>query len=229
MCDANTSGSGRSVASRRTPARVRTALPMAVAMLAALLPAAAPATTKGLSQIVTPDLQPAGQLSLSVQAQDRAIGNPWQVQAELGLTDWAEAAAFQGFSPNEQFAAAEFGLLRTQPLLLSAGFLAWSSKGDSPQPFVEAGWYLEHAKLIAGLQRVGNHDEAVLGYAWDFNTHWRAQVDFQGGQDNSATFGITWTPSERWQFNPAVYRSNGAAHDLRGYLVASYTLSAWRH
>jgi hypothetical protein len=175
------------------------------------------ATTKGLSQIVTPDLQPAGQLSLSAQAQDRAIGNPWQAQAELGLTDWAEVAAFQGFSPNEQFAAAEFGLLRNQPILLSTGFLAWSSRGDSPQPFLEAGWYTEHAKLIAG----------VLGCAWDFNPRWRAQVDFQGGQDNATTFGITWTPSDSWQFNPAVYRSNGPGHEMRGYVVASYSLALW--
>jgi hypothetical protein len=195
----------------------------------ALVPTATLATTKGLSQIVTPDLQPAGQLSLSVQAQDHAIGNPWQAQAELGLSDWAEVAAFQGFSPNEWFAAAEFGMLRTQPLLLSTGFLAWSSKGGSPQPFLEAGWYLVHAKLIGGLQRVGSHTQAVLGYAWDFNPHWRAQVDFQGGGDNASTFGITWTPSDRWQLNPALYRSNGAGHELRGYLVASYTLAIWSH
>lgn len=204
------------------------ALSAALAVLLAAASPAALATTKGLSQIVTPDLQPPGQLSLSAQAQDRAIGNPWQGQAELGLNDWAEVAAFQGFSPNEQFAAAEFGLLRTQPLLLSAGFLSWSTRGDSPQPFLEAGWYLEHAKLIAGLQRTGDHTEAVLGLAWDFNPRWRAQLDYQGGADNFATFGITWTPSERWQFNPAVYRSNAPDHELRAYLVASYTLTLWR-
>jgi hypothetical protein len=34
------------------------------------------ATTKGLSQIVTPDLQSAGDLSLSFQAQSLHIGNP---------------------------------------------------------------------------------------------------------------------------------------------------------
>jgi hypothetical protein len=195
---------------------------------AALLSAMAQATTKGLSQIVTPDLQPAGELTVSGQAQARAIGNPWELQAELGLNDWAEVAAFQGFSPDERFAAAEFGILRTQPLLLSAGFLSWSSKGDSPQPFLEAGYYLEHAKLIGGLQRVGNHNQALLGLAWDFNPRWRAQVDYQGGSDNAATFGITWTPNERWQLNPAVYRENGAGHELRGYVVASYSLPLWR-
>ena len=59
------------------------------------------ATTKGLSQIVTPDLQPKGDLSLSFQIQDKRIANPYQLQAELGLTDWAEVAVFRGFQPDE--------------------------------------------------------------------------------------------------------------------------------
>jgi hypothetical protein len=209
------------------PFQGRVAFALLLAGLA-LLPPAAQATTKGLSQIVTPDLQPPGEFTVSGQAQDRAIGNPWQVQAELGLTDWAEVAAFQGFSPKEQFAAAEFGLLRTQPLLLSAGFLAWSTQGDSPQPFVEAGWYLEHAKWVGGALRAGGHTEAVVGFAWDFNPRWRAQVDFQGGAGNASTFGITWTPNERWQLNPAVYRDNAPGHTLRAYFVASYSLVLWQ-
>jgi hypothetical protein len=192
------------------------------------MPAPTRATTKGLSQIVTPDLQEAGQLTVSGQAQESAIGNPWQLQAELGLTDWAEVAAFQGFSPNERFAAAEFGILRTQPLLLSSGFVAWSTKGDSPQPFLEAGWYLEHAKWVGGVLRAGGHTEMLMGFAWDFNPRWRAQLDYQAGRDNASTFGITWTPNERWQLNPAVYRENGAGHALRGYFVASYSLQLWQ-
>src|SRR4030088_1513887 len=77
------------------------------------------ATTKGLSQIVTPDLQPEGDLSLSLQIQDKRIANPYQFQAEIGLTKWAEVAVFQGFKPNEEVIATEFGLLRTEPYLLS--------------------------------------------------------------------------------------------------------------
>src|SRR5256886_3786872 len=53
------------------------------------------ATTKGLSQIVTPDLQGEGDLSLSFQIQDKRIANPYQLQAEMGLTKWAEVAVFQ--------------------------------------------------------------------------------------------------------------------------------------
>src|SRR5438477_9356511 len=84
------------------------------------------ATTKGLSEIITPDLQPAGDLSLSFQAQDKLIGNPYQFQAEMGFTKWAEAAVFKGFRPNELIFGTEFGLLTEEPWLLSTGFANWS-------------------------------------------------------------------------------------------------------
>src|SRR5712692_5213652 len=59
------------------------------------------ATTKGLNQIVTPDLQAEGDFSLSLQIQDKRIANPYEIQSELGLTKWLEVAVFKGFSPNE--------------------------------------------------------------------------------------------------------------------------------
>src|SRR5437879_9193777 len=97
-----------------------------LALLAAfgvfILPAPARATTKGLSQIVTPDVQPEGQLSLSFQMQDRRIANPFEFQAELGLTKWAEVAVFQGLSPSEQIFGVELGLVQREPWLVSAGF-----------------------------------------------------------------------------------------------------------
>jgi hypothetical protein len=81
------------------------------------------ATTKGLSQIVTPDLQPEGDLSLSLQIQGKRIANPYQLQAELGLTNWAEVAVFRGFQPDEWIFGTEIGLLTKEPYLLSVGFL----------------------------------------------------------------------------------------------------------
>ena len=55
-----------------------------------VLLSSARATTKGLSQIVTPELQGPGDLSLSFQAQSERIANPYELQAEMGLTNWAE-------------------------------------------------------------------------------------------------------------------------------------------
>jgi hypothetical protein len=79
------------------------------------------AKTKGLSQVVTPDLQGGGDLSLSFQAQSERIANPYELQAEMGLTKWAEFAVFRGFKPDDWIFGTEFGLLTKEPYLLSVG------------------------------------------------------------------------------------------------------------
>ena len=182
------------------------------------------ATTKGLSQIVTPDLQPVDELSISAQVQARAIGNPWQAQFELGLTPRFEVALFQGFSPGEQVLGTEIGLVQRGPWLLSTGFVNWSLGHGSPQPLLEGGYYLEHDKFIAGALRAGAQSQALLGWAHDFNAVWRVQVDYQSGSANYLTAGFTWTPSDRWQVNPALYLANDHTHTRLGYLVATYTI-----
>jgi hypothetical protein len=186
------------------------------------------ATTKGLSQIVTPDLQPEGDLSLSLQVEDKLIGNPYQFQTELGLTSWAEVAAFKGFKPNELIFATEIGLLTKEPYLLSVGFANWSPHSHvDPQPYLEAGYYTTHQKFIAGAVHVGYRNEAILGYAYDFNKTWRAQVDFQSGSGNSSTIGVTWNITPDFQMNPALYVTNDKPHDVLGYVVFTYTFHLW--
>jgi hypothetical protein len=187
------------------------------------------ATTKGLSEIIAPDLQPEGDLSLSFQRQDKLIGNPYEVQAELGLTKWAEAAVFKGFRPNELIFGTEFGLLTTEPWLLSTGFANWSPHSHvDPQPYLEAGYYTEHHKFIAGAIHAGFRNEAILGYAYDFNKQWRAQVDFQSGSGNSTAFGFTWNMTPNFQMNPALYVTNDNPHKLLGYVVFTYTFHLWK-
>jgi hypothetical protein len=201
-----------------------------IALLAVLMlwRATAYPTTKGLSQIVTPDLQAPGDLSLSFQAQSERIANPYELQAEMGLTNWAEFAVFQGFKPNETIFGTEFGLLTKEPYLLSIGFVNWSPHSHvDPQPFLEAGYYTEHHKFIVGAIHAGYKNEAILGYAYDFNKTWRAQVDFQSGKENSTTFGFTWNITNDFQMNPALYINNGPGHDLFGYVVFTYTFHLW--
>src|SRR5437588_11098659 len=119
---------------------------LAIVLVVGPLPFAR-ATTKGLSQIVTPELQTAGDLSLSFQIQDKRIANPYELQAEMGLTKWAEIAIFRGFDPDEWILGTEFGLLTKEPYLLSVGFVNWSPHLDvDPQPYIEAGYYTEHHK-----------------------------------------------------------------------------------
>lgn len=186
-------------------------------------------TTKGLSQIVTPDLQPAGDLSLSLQMQSRMIANPYQLQAELGLTNWAEVAVFKGFKPNELIFGTEFGLIQKEPYLLSVGFVNWSPHSNvDPQPYIEAGYYTEHQKFIAGAIHVDYRNEVILGYAYDFNKTWRAQVDFQSGSGNSSTVGFTCNITRNLQVNPALYVTNDAPHHILGYVVFTYTFHAWK-
>src|SRR5450432_775472 len=185
-------------------------------------------TTKGLSQIVTPELQAPGDLSLSFQAQSERIANPYELQVEMGLTKWAEFAVFQGFKPNETILGTEFGLLTKEPYLLSIGFVNWSTHSHvDPQPFLEAGYYTEHNKFIVGAIHAGYKNEAILGYAYDFNQTWRAQVDFQSGRENSSTIGFTCNLTRDLQVNPAIYFSNYHPDLIMGYVVFTYTLHLW--
>jgi len=187
------------------------------------------ATTKGLNQIVTPDLQREGDLSLSFQAQDERIGNPYEIQSELGLTKWAEIAVFKGFKPNELIFGTELGLLQREPYLLSVGFVNWSPHSHvDPQPFIEAGYYTKHNKLIVGATHVDYRNEVILGYAYDFNETWRAQVDFQSGSGNSSTIGFTCNLTRDLQVNPAIYVTNDSPHHVLGYVVLNYTFHLWR-
>ncbi len=169
------------------------------------------ATTKGLSQIVTPDLEPEGDFSLSFQIQDKRIANPYQLQGELGLTNWAEVAVFRGFQPDEWI----FGT-------------NWSPHlNEDPQPFIEAGYWGEHHKVCVGAIHADYKNEAILGYAYDFNERWRVQVDWQSGSENSSTIGFTCNVTPDFQFNPALYVNNGPKHDLFGYIVFTYTFHLW--
>ena len=186
------------------------------------------ATTKGLSQIVTPDLQPEGDLSLSFQAQDQKIANPYELQAELGVTKWAEIAVFKGFKPEEFIFGTELGIIQKEPYLLSAGFVNWSPQSHvDPQPYLEAGYYTEHHKFIAGVTHVDFRNEVILGYAYDFNKTWRAQLDFQSGSGNSSTIGITCNITRDFQVNPALYVTNDRPHEVLAYVVFTYTFHLW--
>ena len=186
------------------------------------------ATTKGLSQIVTPDLQEEGDLSLSLQIQDKRIANPYEIQVELGLTKWAEVAVFKGFQPNELIFGTELALIQREPYLLSTGFVNWSPHSHvDPQPFIEAGYYTEHHKVIVGATHVDFRHEAILGYAYDFNKTWRVQVDFQSGSGNSSTIGFTCNLTRDLQFNPAIYVTNDSPHHVLGYIVFTYTFHLW--
>src|SRR5213080_852259 len=212
---------------RATDKRIEFAPLIVMLMIVSSAPSSL-ATTKGLSQIVTPDLQGPGDLSLSFQAQSEQIANPYELQAEMGLTRWAEFAGFRGVKPDDWIFGTEFGLLTKEPYLLSIGFVYWSTHSDVvPQPFNEAGYHTDHPKFIAGMTHVDFRNEAILGYAYDFNETWRVQVDFQSGSGNSSTIGFTWNITRDFQVNPAIYVTNESPHEVLGYVVFTYTFHLW--
>ena len=215
---------------KQTPNKELIGCAKIIVMMIAILSSARSsfATTKGLSQIVTPELQPEGNLSLSLQIQDKRIANPYELQAEMGLTKWAEVAVFRGFQPDDWIFATEIGLLTKEPYLLSVGFINWSPHLNvDPQPFIEAGYYTEHHKVIAGALHAGYKNEAILGYAYDFNDRWRVQVDWVSGSENSSTIGFTCNVTRDFQFNPAIYFSNDDPSRVMGYIVFTYTFHLW--
>jgi hypothetical protein len=209
--------------------RAITFMTFIVVMIVVLLRASSSfAATQGLNQIATPDLPPEGELSLSFQAQPEKLGNPHQLQAEMGLTKRFEIAIFKGFKPNELIFATEIGLLMKEPYLLSVGFSNWSPHSHvDPQPYIEAGYWGEHHKFAVGVARADFRNEAILGYAYDFNDTWRLQVDFQSGSGNSSTIGFVWSINDDCQITPAIYVTNDSPHEVLGYISFTYTFHVW--
>ena len=126
------------------------------------------------------------------------------------------------------FSEQSSGILTKEPYLLSVGFVNWSPHLDvDPQPYIEAGYYTEHHKIIVGAIHADYKNEAILGYAYDFNKQWRVQVDFQSGKENSSTIGFTWNITPDLQVNPAIYFANYHPERIMGYVVFTYTFHLW--
>jgi hypothetical protein len=207
-----------------------TSLTIIVVMIAILVSSpSAFATTQGLNQIATPDVQPEGTLALSFNLQDQTIGNQYQLQAEMGLAKWLEIDIFQGFKPNDTIIETEVGLLSKQPYLFSIGFLNWSPHNHvAPQPFAIAGYYYGRHQFVAGATHTDFRNEALLGYAYDFNQTWRLQVDWQSGSGNSSTVGIVWNVTPDFQASSAIFVMNDRPHEVLGYASFTYTFHLWR-
>ena len=186
------------------------------------------ATTKGLNQIVTPDLQPFGQLSLSFQMQHSFLGNPIQNQYELGVSKQFEIAAFQGFRPGEAVLNSELGLIQRKDVLLSCGFLSWNTRGGVPQPFIEGGYNRGITRYMAGVQRIGTRNQAILGVGYQTTPSLLLQADYLGGKSNFITLGFTYNVTPSITFNPAIYRANAGGHTMYPYMVLTWTVTAWK-
>ena len=86
---------------------------------------------------------------------------------------------------------------------------------------------VERDKFMAGAIRVRDRNEALLGWAHDFNHTWRFQLDYQSGSENYFTAGFTCNVTESFQFNPALFIANDRSHSIVGYIVFTYTVKLW--
>ncbi len=215
------------------------ALSLAVLLTLAVGPVGA--TTKGLNQIVTPDIQPLGVLSVSFQQEDPNIGNRCQVQLELGITKRFELAYFHGVSPPEDFLNAEYGIVQDRHFLLSTGFANYTDRGSSPQPYLEAGYLRGNTYLMAGatyvtVQGVGvggsvrnsHQSQTILGAAYRVVPRLLLQLDYQGGSGNFATAGFTYNITPTLQLNPSLYFANASGHAVYGYAVLTYNIQSFK-
>jgi hypothetical protein len=208
--------------------RNRRSVTLAILGLLMTCCSSAHATTKGLNQIVTPDIQPSGQLSISYQEQDPNIGNPTEFQLELGLNKQCEIALFQGFNPHEQIVSTEFGLVQKGNYLLSTGFSNWTTKGSDPQAYLEAGYYKGPLQTMIGAGQAGKQTQLILGWADQVSPKIKLQVDYQAGDGNSTTAGFTVSVTPQLQFNPAVYVSNASSHAVYGYAVLTWNVQLFK-
>ncbi len=198
----------------------------ALLLLLTLVCTPAAATTKGLNQIVTPDIQPQGVLSVSLQVQNAAIANPEELQLELGLTKSFEIAAFRGFSPGETILGAELGIVQSKSFLLSAGMLG-VERGQKSQPFLEGGYYRGRGFVIAGVQRQSPDCIGIMGAGYQATPRVQAMVDYLGGAANFATAGVTVILTPALSFNPAIYITNPSPHRAYGYGVFTWNVKVW--
>ena len=214
---------------------------IAAILLPALGARPAAATTKGLNQVVTPDIQPKGVISISFQQVDPNIANRYQFQLEVGITQKLEVAVFEGLSPQETILNAEYGLVQQKHFLLSTGFANYSSMGSSPQPYLESGYLQGGTYLMAGaayviVQQMGvagsvrndHQAQAILGAAYRVHPRTLLQLDYQGGSGNFFTAGFTYNITPQLQFNPAVYYANAHGHAAYGYAVLTWNIQSFR-
>jgi hypothetical protein len=198
------------------------------------------ATTKGLNQIVTPDIQPQGTLSISYQQQDPNIANPSELQFELGITKRFEAALFQGLKPAEEILNVEYGIIQGKQFLLSTGFAGYSSRYPHPAPYLEAGYQTGNGYVMAGVEQAQitaggqggpaynqQQSQTILGAAYHVSPRMLVQFDYQSGEANCVTGGFTYTVTPTLTFNPAIYYSNSAPHNIYGYSVLTWNVQLY--
>ena len=167
------------------------------------------ANFQGLNQVLTPDLQPVGNLSLAFQEQHQAIGSPSGTLLELGVNRYLDLAVTQAFTPSQWSLGVETGFRRGQHLF-AAGLANWTwgpGGSASPQPFVEYGYYGKWHEGVLGALWADGTPETILGYAYNVSPRLQLIADWQSGAENFSTVG------DQCNFTPNLYLSTSLWHE----------------
>lgn len=199
---------------------------MALAMWLVVLSAPAWATVAGLNQIATPDLQPAGVLTITVQDKNSGIDASRQIQLELGMNDTYELAVYHSLSPHKTILNGQVGLIRNEHFLVSAGLLGTNS-ATNYQPFVLAGYYPGNAEIIAGIQRQDGRHFGLFGVAYHASGRLTVASDYASGPGAFLTLGLFYEIAPNVTINPTVYISNSSPHTSFFYGSLSWDVRVW--
>lgn len=169
------------------------------------------ATLNGFNQIPTPDVQPTGLMTVSVQSQNTAIGNGLQLQFEVGVADRVGIEYIRGFEPGRDEVDAEYGILDHGPYLISVGAF---DVGDRfrPQLFVQAGYQSDRWYLVAGTQRQESNFYGIFGVQYSFSARYQILFDYVSGSESFTAAGVNVNLTPTLSFNPGVFVTNSAPH-----------------
>ena len=154
----------------------------------------------------------------------------YELQAELGLTKWAEVAVFRGFQPDDWIFGTEIGLLtKGEPFLLSAGFVNWWPHLDvNPQPVSSK------PAITPSITR--SSSEPFMPDTKMKQSLATPMTSMRDGECSSIgkavlkprrRIGFTCNVTRDFQFNPAIYFSNNNLSRVMGYIVFTYTFHLW--
>lgn len=193
-------------------------------LLALFAPASA--SLLGLNQIVTPDIQPEGELSISVFGVNKAAGNELEMQIDLGLSPSCEISVSRSFVPGQTETAIQVGLASRGPFLLSVG--TWSAhRGIKSQPFILSGWREGKSYTVAGIQKEDSTYSGVFGTGYTLTPVVSLAVGWITGPGNYLTVGCDVNLSPSLSFNPALFIANDAPHQCYGYGALTWTVTVW--
>ena len=202
-----------------------------LAVLVSLIWLAAPGspawgTLTGLNQVPTPDIQPAGLLSVTAQDENDGIDSPRQVQLELGLSDSCAIGVFQGVSPAKTVLNAQVALVSRRRFLVSAGVLG-TERSSRYLPFIEAGYYIGDTQYTAGVLRQDAGHFGFVGVSHRFNDRLLVIADYISGSESFSTVGVLYYLTPTLSFNPALYVSNASPRRLYVYASLTWDVRLW--